>query len=84
MTTLILYNQLVAVGEKYLGPAGERFIRRQIDFHLNKKPETITQQDVAKLSGSIKIALEILTEDKTMVNTAVHDIKSLATNGQRA
>ena len=75
------YDQLIAVNQKYLGPAAERFVRRQVDFHLGKKPEDITRADVLKLAGSIQTALEVLTQDKAMVSNAVHEINAVAQQG---
>ncbi len=79
--TTSFYNQLITVNEKYLGPAAERFVRRQINFHLEKKPEDITRADVVKLADSIKTALEILTQDKTMVDDAVREMNAVAKQG---
>jgi len=78
------YSQLIVVGEKYLGPAAERFMQRQIDFHLGKDPRNLTAGDVDKLADSVKIALGVLTHDKAMVNSAVREIKAVAAKGQAA
>jgi hypothetical protein len=44
-----LYEQAVEVSEEYLGPAGERFIRRQIATHLNIKPERLDKKNLPTL-----------------------------------
>ena len=53
-----LYSKVVDVTSEYLGPAAERFIARQIETHLNKKPEDLTQADLVKLVDWIKVARE--------------------------
>ena len=79
-----LYNQVVGVSERYLGPAADRFIRRQIDFHLQKQPENLDVADIPKLADSVRISLGVLTRDETMVNDAVREIKAIAMEGQSA
>lgn len=83
-TTATIYSQLVVVSEKYLGPAAERFIRRQVDFHLDKQPEDITAHDVVKLADSVKIALGVLTQDEDMINKAVREVKAVARQDVKA
>lgn len=80
MTTSINHNyfeSIVKVTEKYLGPAAERFIRRQIEFHLEKEPSSITFQDINKLKSNIGVALSLLVNDKTIVDQAMRDIESI-------
>lgn len=62
-----LYNRVVYITALYLGPAAERFIARQIQIHLNKEPEELTQKDLEKLVDWIKIAIALLTEDAKVV-----------------
>ena len=38
-----LYLKVVRITDHYLGPAADRFIRRQIENHLNKHPEELAQ-----------------------------------------
>jgi hypothetical protein len=45
-----LYKKAVKVSEEYLGPAGERFIRRQITTHLLIEPEQLKKQDLPQLA----------------------------------
>lgn len=73
-----LYSEVLKVTEEYLGPAADRFVKRQITFHLNKKPEDITPGDVAKLTEWMKVSLAMLTEDKTMVDKCTNDLLALA------
>lgn len=63
-----LYNELVSIAEDYLGPAAPRFMARQIEFHLEKKPSEVTRRDIAPLEGWVRVSLALLTEDKQMAN----------------
>ncbi|HXH27145.1 MAG TPA: hypothetical protein VNG90_04570 [Candidatus Acidoferrum sp.] len=64
------YESVVEATEDYLGPAAERFVRRQIDFHLSKPPESIDKKDVLKLRDSLCVALGLLVDDKKMIDEA--------------
>lgn len=74
------YQQLVDVTNDYLGPASERFIQRQVETHLNKKPEEVTQEDITKLIEWVRIAIALLTEDGKMVDNYVSSLEKLASN----
>lgn len=63
-----LYQQAVTITKDYLGPAAERFISRQITFHLQKAPEQLTKKDIPQLVEWVKVSIMILTEDKKMVD----------------
>lgn len=63
-----LYQQVVKVTQDYLGPAAERFVTRQIQTHLHKQPEQLTENDLAGLVDWIKVAIALLTEDGKMVD----------------
>ena len=73
-----LYKQLNVVMEDYLGPAGDRFLSRQISFHLKKDPEMLTKADLPKLKEWIKVSLALLTEDKNLVDECMVRIEKLA------
>lgn len=62
-----LFEAIVTAAEPYLGPAAERFIARQVKFHLGKKPEELSKEDLPKLVEWVKVSLAMLTEDKAMV-----------------
>ncbi len=72
-----LYRKTVAIAEDYLGPAAERFMSRQIRFHLQKEPEEITPADLAKLEEWFKVALALLTDDRDVVAEFAARIKVL-------
>lgn len=61
------YRDIVSIVTDYLGPAGPRFVDRQIQSHLGKKPENITPKDVVKLIDWVKISFAFLTEDRQMI-----------------
>lgn len=71
------FTQVVEVTEHYLGPAAERFIRRQVEFHLQKKPESLNFTDIHKLSNNVGVALGLLVDDKEVVNQAVHELEKI-------
>ena len=71
------FKQVVSITERYLGPASERFIRRQIEFHLQKEPENISYEDVSKLSNNVGVALGLLVNDKSVVSQAVSELKQI-------
>lgn len=63
-----IYHQVVNVLYDYLGPAAERFVDREIEAHLGKKPEQLTKADVEKLHDWSKLAIALLTEDQQIVD----------------
>jgi hypothetical protein len=77
MVTTTLCDQVIDVIEEYLGPAAERFIKRQVSFHLKKKPEELSKHDLPQLSEWVKVSLALLTEDKAMVDKCEREIRAL-------
>ena len=73
-----LYEHVVRVTVVYLGPAANRFITRQLQNHLNKSPEELTKQDLAKLIDWIQVAVSIITEDKEIVEEYIAQLHKLA------
>ncbi len=63
-----IYQEALNIAKDYLGPAAERFINRQIMFHLGKKPELLTKKDIPQLAEWVKVSIAILTDDKNMVD----------------
>jgi hypothetical protein len=68
MTKGRLYDQVIVIMEEYLGPAAERFIARQISFHLHKSPDELTPDDLPKLIEWTKVTLGLLTEDRGLID----------------
>lgn len=74
----LLYQKVVRVTHVYLGPSADRFISRQIQNHLNKPAEELSEDDLAKLIDWIKGAVSLLTEDSEVVEEYVEQLKKLA------
>lgn len=60
--------KLCKVLESYLGPAANRFVERQIKFHLQKPPQDVTRDDIPELTEWIKISMALLTEDRNSID----------------
>ena len=72
-----IYQQAIHITKDYLGPAAERFIARQITFHLKKDPELLTKKDIPQLAEWVKVSIAILTDDKEMVDDFTRRILKL-------
>ncbi len=77
-----LYRQVVRVTQQYLGPAADRFISRQVQNHLHKQPEEMSQQDLLKLLDWMRVAISMVTEDSKLVEEYVSRLKALTVNQQ--
>ncbi|HSX29555.1 MAG TPA: hypothetical protein VLE73_03270 [Candidatus Saccharimonadales bacterium] len=73
-----LYEQAVEVGTDFLGPAGERFMRRQIQTHLDIEPEALRSQDVAELVNWVRLTFALLTDDASHVDAFADRLLALA------
>ena len=76
-----LYVAVVAIGRQYLGPAGERFMRRQIETHLAIKPEDIAQSDIDELVTWSRLAFAMLTDDSRHIDAFSEDLLALGDKG---
>lgn len=72
-----LYTEAVQVAEEYLGPAGERFLRRQIEEHLHISPEELRQKNLSKLIKWSSIAFALLTNNQKDIEAFTNDLQSL-------
>jgi hypothetical protein len=72
------YRQVVSITEEFLGPAAERFVNRQIEFHLGKSPETIDRNDIPRLKETLDAALGLLVKDEAVVDQAMHKFDLIA------
>lgn len=77
---LTLYSKAVRVTEDYLGPAGESFLRRQIENHLHIKPEELEKKNLSKLIKWTSIAFALLTNNEKDIEAFEKDMKSLTRN----
>lgn len=73
-----LYEQMVDITADYLGPAADRFIDRQIQSHLSKKPEQLTRQDIKALVSWSRLAMALLTSDSSIVDEFTGRLNELA------
>jgi hypothetical protein len=73
-----IYQQAVNISTDYLGPAGERFMRRQIATHLDKKPEDLTKKDIGELVSWVQLTMALLTSDKTIIESFSERLVMLA------
>lgn len=63
-----LYQAAIKVSNEYLGPAGERFLRRQISTHLGIEPEKLAKKDLKALVDWVRLTFALLTDDTEQVN----------------
>lgn len=73
-----LYEKVVDVTYRYLGPAADRFVSRQIQSHLNKKPEQLHEEDLDDLVAWFSVAMGLLSEDAEMVKRFESELMGLA------
>lgn len=79
-----LYLAVIQVTEEYLGPAGKRFIDRQIRNHLEKEPGEISKSELKRLSEWMQLAFALLTNDQNIINEYTSRIDGLKANGKTA
>ena len=78
MTSATLYEEVVKTTHAYLGPAADRFIARQVQNHLHKKPEQLSSQDLGRLIDWIQIAVSLLTDDSDIIEDYIEALHQLA------
>jgi hypothetical protein len=74
----IFYKKVVRITHKYLGPAAERFVSRQVRHHLGKEPEHLEKHELAELIDWFSMAMAILSEDEQVVHSYTSDLRKLA------
>jgi hypothetical protein len=73
----LVYDQVVRVTHVYLGPAADRFIARQVENHLHKSPEELSQSDLLSLIDWIRVVASLLTEDGEIIEEYVGELQKL-------
>lgn len=73
-----LYAQAIAVGKDFLGPAGERFMRRQITTHLGITPEALHSRDLPELVDWVRLTFALLTNDARHVDAFANQLLALS------
>lgn len=72
------YQELVDASKHYLGPAGERFVRRQITTHLEKQPELIRREDVENIIKWIRPAFALITNNRQYLDEYMNKLYTIA------
>jgi hypothetical protein len=47
---MALYDDVVTIAKEYIGPAGQKFIDRQMESHLNLTPAELNKTNLFELS----------------------------------
>jgi hypothetical protein len=81
--TLTLYEEVVQATYDYLGPAADRFVARQIKSHLNKDPADLRKKDLQDLIVWINLAMNLLVDDRQLVDDYIGDLQKLAKGRRR-
>lgn len=63
-----IYSGAVEISKTFLGPAGERFLRRQIITHLDIEPEKLESRDLQELVNWVRLTFAVLTNDARLVD----------------
>jgi hypothetical protein len=77
-----IYERVVRVTHVYLGPAADRFIVRQVQNHLHKPPEELSNDDLRHLIDWIRVAVSLLTEDSDIVEEYIGQLERIASTGR--
>ena len=80
----MLYDKVVRVTNVYLGPAADRFIARQVQNHLHKPPEELSNKDLLMLIDWIRVAVSLLTDDSELIEEYAAQLHKLATQGNQS
>jgi hypothetical protein len=73
-----LYTAVVGISQDFLGPAGERFMRRQISTHLNIEPEDLKKEHIGELVDWVSLTFAVLTNNTKYVEDFSQRLLALA------
>ena len=73
-----VYDQVVGITHVYLGPAADRFIARQVENHLHKAPEELSQKDLKSLVEWIQVVVSLITDDNEIIEEYTAELRKLA------
>ena len=79
-----LYKKVVDISEEFLGPAGERFMRRQIETHFDISAEKIQARHLPELVDWTRLTFNMITNDPQVVNDFANRLLGLNNNGKTA
>jgi hypothetical protein len=77
-----IYSAAVEVSKEFLGPAGERFLRRQISTHLAIEPEDLERHHLQELVSWVKLTFAVLTNDSGLVEDFSDRLLALGANAE--
>ena len=75
---VLLYEKVVRITNVYLGPAADRFIARQVQNHLHKPPQDLSENDLLQLIDWIRVAVSLLTDDTEIIEEYAAQLQRLA------
>ena len=78
-----IFSLVVEIGQEYLGPVAERFMRRQITTHLGKAPEELTTEDIPKLVDWTRLAFAMLTKNEDHIQNFCDTLLSISSKHSR-
>lgn len=78
-----VYDQVVRVTHVYLGPAADRFIDRQVENHLHKSPEQLSEADLASLIDWIQVVVSLITDNDEIIQEYTAELRKLARGNTR-
>lgn len=78
-----LYEKVVGITYRYLGPAADRFVSRQCRSHLGKAPARLRQKDLKDLIVWFTLAMGILSEEPEVVKRFEAELEELAGRASR-
>lgn len=73
-----VYDQVVKVTHVYLGPAADRFIERQVENHLHKSPEQLSESDLESLIDWIQVVVSLITDNNEIIEEYTAELHKLA------
>lgn len=73
-----VYDQVVKVTHVYLGPAADRFIERQVENHLHKSPEQLSEADLESLIDWIQAVVALITDNNEIIEEYTAELRKLA------
>ena len=74
---MAIYDDAVAIGKNYLGPAGPQFIDRQIKGHLKIEPGQLAAGNMADLARWCLISGKLIMDDDAEAQAFSEKIKAL-------
>ncbi len=73
-----LYTDIIKISEEFLGPAGERFIRRQVETHFAIRPEQVQLKHLPELANWSRLMLAVITNDTKVIESFTNRLLQLA------